>query len=524
MLSQGSSTTSPFGNSSPSFVFASSSGGVSAPSRSSTLSFSSRTASPSSSIASGVSSSATTPVPNASQRSSTTASGASASFSPVQSVSTSVSSLLLSSNSGSTLPSETSTTGRTTTSSVQGSLTSASASSSSEITFVKPNPSSETSTSRPFPTPGVNNTEQVEPTASVMVTKVLAYADAEFSLIFPKPDIVTTQSYWTGTYPSITGADWTELPLTTRTLRQSPPSQLPYLTLLNPGGQQNSVSELPPLPSLSASVITSEVPSFELPKSSSRRLTTLQTVMVTTIIIDDVAAVTATATATQTGGRIAARATDDDEPGPRSCGESGNFTLTFDDSTVSGGDSDILPVSGMRNPYHHLFYANGFAYLADKWEPYAARSQPNVAIFLPVGSSLLPNSPFAGTLLPGEFGAGPRASVNAYWFNARSGYFGCALNGITPCTLRVSGYRYDEGVRGEVLVAEQNVTIPPCWGYINCQLSQVTFNEQFQGLSGIQFNAFTYKLGIPQIFMMDDLTMDWYNNSCSAGILRIGHS
>lgn len=251
-------------------------------------------------------------------------------------------------------------------------------------------------------------------------------------------------------------------------------------------------------------------------------MTTLQTVIVTTIIIGDVAA--ATATATQTEVRRVARATEEEEPGPTSCGESGNFTLNFDDSTVHGEESDVLPVIGMRNPYHHLFYANGFAYVPDKWEPYAARSQPNVAVFLPVGSSLLPDSAFAGTMLPGELGAGPRASVDAYWFNARSGYFGCALNGITACTLRISGYRYDEAVQGEVLVAEQNVTIPPCWGYINCQLSQVVFNEQFQGLSGIQFNAFTYQLGIAQMFMMDDVTLEWYNQSCSAGILRIGHS
>ena len=259
---------------------------------------------------------------------------------------------------------------------------------------------------------------------------------------------------------------------------------------------------------------------------SSRRLTTLRTVIVTTVVIEDededanARAVTVTRTEAKT---IVARAAQD-EPVPTRCGESGNFTLTFDDSTVAGGEDGILPVGGMKNPYHHLFYANGFAYLPDKWEPYAAISQPNVAIFLPVGSSLLPNFAFAGTLLPGELGAGPRASVDAYWFNAGSGYFGCALNGLTACTLRIWGYRYDNTLKSEVVVAEQNVTIPPCWGYINCQLTQVTFNEQFQALSGIQFNAFTRNLNIPQIFMMDNLQMDWYNNSCSAGILRIGHS
>ncbi|KAF2030997.1 hypothetical protein EK21DRAFT_20783, partial [Setomelanomma holmii] len=159
----------------------------------------------------------------------------------------------------------------------------------------------------------------------------------------------------------------------------------------------------------------------------------------------------------------------------------------------------------------------------DKWEPYPSISQPNIAMFLPLTGPLFMNQPFAGTLLPGEIGAGPRASVSAYWFNAFSGYFGCALNGLTPCTLRISGYRYDSVLKGEVLVAEQNATIPACWGYINCRLTQVFFNNQFVALSGIQFTAYTSNLGIPQVHMMDDLQMAWYNNTCSAGILRIGH-
>jgi hypothetical protein len=208
---------------------------------------------------------------------------------------------------------------------------------------------------------------------------------------------------------------------------------------------------------------------------------------------------------------------------PTHCGESGNFTLTFDDTTVGPNESDLLVVYGLKNPYHHFFYANGFTYVPDKWEPYPAISQPNIALFLPLNGRLLPNTPFAGTLLPGELGAGPRASVTAYWFNAFSGYFGCALSGLTPCLLRISGYRYDSVLKQEVLVAEQNVTLPACWGYINCKLTQVFFNDQFKALSGIQFNAYTSQLGIPQVLMMDDLQMEWYNNTCSAGILRIGH-
>lgn len=205
------------------------------------------------------------------------------------------------------------------------------------------------------------------------------------------------------------------------------------------------------------------------------------------------------------------------------CGEAGNFTLNFDDTSTGVGGSNWTFVNAVDNPYHHLFYANGYAYVPDRWEPYPAISQPNVAMFLPLGGSLLPNSPFAGTLLSGEIGAGPRASVDAYWFNAYSGFFGCALNGITPCTLMITGYRYDQTIRQEVVVAEQNVTLPACWGYFRCRLTQVNFTADFRALSGIQFNAYTYNLGIPQIHMMDDLQLEWYNNTCAAGILRIGH-
>ncbi|KAF2878083.1 hypothetical protein BDV95DRAFT_479548, partial [Massariosphaeria phaeospora] len=208
---------------------------------------------------------------------------------------------------------------------------------------------------------------------------------------------------------------------------------------------------------------------------------------------------------------------------PTLCGESGNFTLTFDDVTVAPVDRGHLTINSLNNPYHHLFYANGFTYVPDRWEPYPAISQPNVAMFLPLSGALLPNNAFAGTLLPGELGAGPRASVNAYWFSAHSAYFGCALNGLTACTLRISGYRYDSTLRQEVLVAEQNATLPPCWGYINCRLTRVVFSERFQALSGIQFNAYTANLGIPQMYMLDSLQMAWYNNSCAAGVLRIGH-
>lgn len=55
---------------------------------------------------------------------------------------------------------------------------------------------------------------------------------------------------------------------------------------------------------------------------------------------------------------------------------------------------------------------------------------------------MLSSEPFAGNVLPGEIGAGPCASVNAYWFNAYSAFFGCD-DGPADCVMQISGYQYD---------------------------------------------------------------------------------
>lgn len=92
-----------------------------------------------------------------------------------------------------------------------------------------------------------------------------------------------------------------------------------------------------------------------------------------------------------------------------------------------------------------------------------------------------------------------------------------------PCLLRVSGFRFDAVLKQEVLVAEQNFTLPACWAYVNCRLAEVVFHDGFKALSGIQFQAFTLGLEVPQAFMLDDLELGWWDDSCQAGILRIGH-
>ncbi|KAF2012127.1 hypothetical protein BU24DRAFT_495201 [Aaosphaeria arxii CBS 175.79] len=302
------------------------------------------------------------------------------------------------------------------------------------------------------------------------MTQVVAYSEQSFTFIFPTPTVITTRSYWAGAFSATVRSKAGSSSMTTRMVRRS----------LLPGR--------PPSQSVQALSTTS----------------TTDTAISTNV------------EATPTNRNVT-------RPEPTLCGEYGNFTLNFDDTTVRRGDNNTIVATGMINPYHHLFYSNGLTYIPDKWGAYRAVSQPNIAMFLPLNGKLLPDNAAAGTLLEGEIGAGPRASVNAYWFNARSGYFGCSLSGISPCALRISGYRFDPILQREVKVAEQNVTIPACWGFVGCQLTRVFFSDRFRGLSGIQFKAYTYNLGIPQVYMLDDLAMEWYNNSCAAGVMRLGN-
>jgi hypothetical protein len=207
---------------------------------------------------------------------------------------------------------------------------------------------------------------------------------------------------------------------------------------------------------------------------------------------------------------------------PQYCGEYGNFTLTWDDTASIPPINNTLLAPTVTNPYHHLFFAKGYVYIPTGFLPYPPISPPNVAMFLPI-AGLVPNMPFAGSVLGGEIGAGGRMMVDAYWFHAYAAHFGCIQLGITRCLLQISGYQYNAATGDEVLAARMNVSLPRCVAFINCRLTRVDFTPQFRNLSGIQFEMFSGGVGLPMAFIMDSLDLAWYNNSCSAGILRIGH-
>jgi hypothetical protein len=140
------------------------------------------------------------------------------------------------------------------------------------------------------------------PEMSTFMKKEIKYGDKAFSFVFPTPTIITTVSYWDGNYPSITGPDWTSLPLTTRLAQDTP------------------------------------LPSFQL-FTSTPTATGFRTV-----VTSAAASVYNSVRAVAPEVAVAAEPL---EPGsePVLCGESGRFLLNFDDQTVHGGGLDLLPVS-----------------------------------------------------------------------------------------------------------------------------------------------------------------------------------
>lgn len=129
------------------------------------------------------------------------------------------------------------------------------------------------------------------------------------------------------------------------------------------------------------------------------------------------------------------------------------------------------------------------------------------------------NNPHAGGQRAGEIGAGNRASNSAFWFNAYGAYLGCDNEGPDECVMQISGYTWQKDGEEELLAYQQNVTLPPCPDYKDCKLTPITFAGSMKGLSGIRFQAFVN--GDQRMWYIDDLALGWYNNTCSAGLLRV---
>ena len=186
----------------------------------------------------------------------------------------------------------------------------------------------------------------------------------------------------------------------------------------------------------------------------------------------------------------------------------------FDDLpqfSTGATNTDIPPI---LNPYYKLFFEAGFGYVPPPSDPFPPISPPQLAVYRNYNSVKSNPSPDAGLLLPGELGAGPRASESAYWVDAYSTYLGCNNNETADCTITINGYNSTSSYPQ----VSQTTTQPRCPGLVNCHLGFVEFLGSFRNLSGIQFVASV--AGQPVDWYMDDLALAWSNNTCAAQVER----
>ncbi|KAK3679115.1 hypothetical protein LTR37_021428 [Vermiconidia calcicola] len=204
------------------------------------------------------------------------------------------------------------------------------------------------------------------------------------------------------------------------------------------------------------------------------------------------------------------------------CGEHGDFTIDFDNlpnfSSSDENDKDITQAPPIPNPYHHLTFSDGYVYAPSPWEPFIPRSSPHLAVFLGNATGMAARTPYGNYSKPGEISDGPRESISAFWFDARSAWLVCDNPGPDVCTMVLSAYTWSASAKTEILAYSQNATVEGCPEFKDCQLKKIEFPSSFRGLTGLQVQAFVGKE--PKMFFMDDLALRWSDNTCAAGMLR----
>ena len=194
-----------------------------------------------------------------------------------------------------------------------------------------------------------------------------------------------------------------------------------------------------------------------------------------------------------------------------------NSPLQFDDLphfTISSSPSDenIPPI---LNPYRKFYFDGHFGYVPPPSDPYPPHSPPQLAVYRAAGTGKDGTAVNDGLLIPGEFGAGPRAESDAYWINPVSGFFGCTDGGSEPCLLTIRGYIGTEPKQPSVA---QVVEVAPCPNFKDCNLLEVELRDDFRGLSGMQIFAAVGEKAVD--YYMDDFKVEWFNSTCAAQAVR----
>ena len=203
-----------------------------------------------------------------------------------------------------------------------------------------------------------------------------------------------------------------------------------------------------------------------------------------------------------------------------------NANLTkFDDLPVFAGvpgEADYPPIF---NPYHDLFWAQGFAYAPPPEDPYTPISPPQLAVFVTdqsanVHPANITGPPGPGDDIDGQFGAGPRFANPVFWIDAFSAFVGCTNAGPEDCELTVNGFVYEKTFKNTVLYARQTFYQPPCPTLKNCELMHIEFGPDFRNLTSLQVIATVGKQTLLNTWYMDDLEVAWSDTSCAAAEQR----
>lgn len=189
-------------------------------------------------------------------------------------------------------------------------------------------------------------------------------------------------------------------------------------------------------------------------------------------------------------------------------------------STNNNDTTDFPPIF---NPYNHFYWGAGWSFVPPPQDPFPPHSGSRLGQFVQSPKFNHTGSPNAGLIEPSAFGCGPRNYNDNYWFNARSAWVGCdnnATSAYTTCDFVATGYQWDNTTRTEKVAVTQHFTIPPCPDFKDCHLRPISFNYQFYRLSRLSFYANVK--GQIKSFWVDDISLSWFNNSCEAGLARIG--
>ena len=173
------------------------------------------------------------------------------------------------------------------------------------------------------------------------------------------------------------------------------------------------------------------------------------------------------------------------------------------------------------NPHDHFDWGSGWTYGPPPGLPYQPHDGTHLAeIVPPLNSSVA--STLTDGVLPMGFGAGYRKSDDHYWFNAYTAWVGCndtAADPTVTCDFVATAWQYDPDRKQDTVFSTQHMTVPPCSLGSGCQLQEVTLEASFRNMSSMSFYGVVQ--GKPVSVFIDTLALDWYNNTCEAGLARI---